>query len=47
MNKLEVAVAAGCDVIVTYNKRDFRGIERFGLRVFDPRELSYEIGAIP
>ena len=44
---LEVAVAAGCDVIVTYNKRDFRGIERFGLRVLDPRELLSEIGAIP
>jgi len=24
---LEVAVAAGCDAIVTYNKRDFEGIE--------------------
>ncbi len=43
---LEVAVAAGCDAIVTYNKRDFRGIERFGLRVLDPREFLSEIGAI-
>jgi putative PIN family toxin of toxin-antitoxin system len=43
---LEVAVAAGCDAIVTYNKRDFRGIERFGLRVLDPRELLSEIGVI-
>ncbi|MEO6727065.1 MAG: putative toxin-antitoxin system toxin component, PIN family [Blastocatellia bacterium] len=24
---LELAVAAGCDTIVTYNKRDFRGVE--------------------
>jgi predicted nucleic acid-binding protein len=43
---LEVAVAAGCDAIVTYNKRDFKGIERFGLRVLDPRELLTEIGVI-
>ena len=43
---LEVAVAAGCDAIVTYNKRDFKGIERFGLRVFDPREFLSEIGVI-
>jgi putative PIN family toxin of toxin-antitoxin system len=43
---LEVSVAAGCDAIITYNKRDFRGIERFGLRVLDPRELLSEIGVI-
>jgi putative PIN family toxin of toxin-antitoxin system len=43
---LEVAVAAGCDAIVTYNKRDFEGIERFGLRILDPRELLSEIGVI-
>ena len=41
---LEVAVAAGCEAIVTYNKRDFKGIERFGLRVLDPREFLSEIG---
>ena len=43
---LEVAVAAGCEAIVTYNKRDFKGIERFGLRILDPRELLSEIGVI-
>ena len=43
---LEVAVAAGCDAIVTYNKRDFKDIERFGLRVLDPKELPTEIGVI-
>ena len=43
---LEVAVAAGCDAIVTYNKRDFKGIERFGLRVLDPREFLSEIEVI-
>jgi len=44
---LELAVAAGCDAIVTYNKRDFRGVGRFGLRVLDARELLSEIGVIP
>ena len=43
---LEVAVAAGCDAIVTYNKRDFKGIERLGLRVLDPREFPSEIGVM-
>jgi len=43
---LEVAVAAGCDTIITYNKRDFRGIEHFGIRILDPRELLSEIGVI-
>ena len=43
---LEVAVAAGCDAIVTYNKRDFKDIGKFGLRVLDPRELLFEVGAI-
>jgi predicted nucleic acid-binding protein len=43
---LEVAVAAGCEAIITYNKRDFRGVERFGLRVLNPRELLSEIGVI-
>jgi len=43
---LEVAVAGGCDAIVTYNKRDFKGIERFGLKILDPREFLLEIGVI-
>ena len=41
---LEVAVASRAQVIVTFNKRDFAGCERFGLRIVDPRELLVEIG---
>lgn len=41
---LELAVAAGCDAIVTFNKRDFQGAEQFGLRLLTPAELLYEIG---
>lgn len=44
---LEVAVAAGCHAISTYNKSDFRGVERFGLRILDPREFLFEIGVLP
>lgn len=40
----EVAVAAGCDAIVTYNRRDFAGVEQFGIRVLTPAELLREIG---
>jgi putative PIN family toxin of toxin-antitoxin system len=43
---LEVAVAGGCDAIVTYNKRHFKNVHKFGLRVLDPREFLAEIGAI-
>ncbi|MEA3279345.1 MAG: hypothetical protein U9Q38_01920, partial [Thermodesulfobacteriota bacterium] len=43
---LEVAVASQCDVTVTYNKRDFQGADKFGLRVLDSRELLAEIGEI-
>jgi putative PIN family toxin of toxin-antitoxin system len=43
---LEVAVASQSDAIVTYNKRDFQGADKFGLRVLDSRELLAEIGEI-
>lgn len=44
---LELAVTANCDFIVTYNKRDFQGAERFGLRVVTPKEFLEEIGELP
>lgn len=43
---LELAVTAGCDAIVTFNKKDFAGSERFGIRLLTPVELLYTIGAI-
>ncbi|MFK7847195.1 MAG: putative toxin-antitoxin system toxin component, PIN family [Rhodothermales bacterium] len=36
---LEVAVKAQCDYIVTYNKADFRGVDRFGIKVVDAAEF--------
>jgi putative PIN family toxin of toxin-antitoxin system len=43
---LELAVAAGCDYIVTYNKSDFAGTERFGIDVIDPKTLLERIGEL-
>ncbi len=44
---LELAVSAGCDIIVTYNKEDFKGVEQFGIRVLTAQELLREIGELP
>jgi putative PIN family toxin of toxin-antitoxin system len=43
---LEVAVAGGCDAIITYNKRHFKNVYKFGLRILDPREFLIEIGVL-
>jgi putative PIN family toxin of toxin-antitoxin system len=40
---LELAVAAGCDAIVTFNVRDFLGTEQFGIRVLTPRAFLLEL----
>jgi putative PIN family toxin of toxin-antitoxin system len=32
----ELAVAAGCNAIITHSVRDFAGAERFGVRVLTP-----------
>ena len=44
---LELAVKAGCDFIVTYNTRDFAGVEQFGIRVIEPGAFLQHIGAVP
>jgi putative PIN family toxin of toxin-antitoxin system len=41
---LEVAVAASCDFIVTFNKDDFQGVEQFGIELRTPKEFLQEIG---
>jgi len=43
---LELAVAAGCSAIVTYNIRDFRGTERFGIEVWSPADLLRKVGLL-
>jgi putative PIN family toxin of toxin-antitoxin system len=44
---LELAVAAGCDAIVTHNIGDYVGASRFGVRVVRPAEFLREIGEFP
>lgn len=43
---LEVAVAAAATHIVTYNRRDFRGVDQFGLVVVTPVEVLTELGEL-
>lgn len=40
---VEVAVAAQCGGIVTYNVRDFAGVEKVGLRMFTPAEFLMKV----
>jgi predicted nucleic acid-binding protein len=41
---LELAVAGGCDAIVTFNVKDFRiARRRFGIRVLTPQHFLREI----
>jgi putative PIN family toxin of toxin-antitoxin system len=44
---LELAVAGHCDYIVTYNRRDFKGADAFGIQLRTPKELLQEIGEFP
>jgi putative PIN family toxin of toxin-antitoxin system len=34
---LELAVSAHCDYIVTHNLADFKGVEKFGIKVITPK----------
>ena len=43
---LDLAVKGQCEAIVTYNARDFRGVELFGIRVIDPQTFLRELGVI-
>ena len=43
---LELAVAGSCEYIVTYNQKDFEGVEeQFGILVVTPDEFLRQIGA--
>ena len=43
---LELAVAARCDYIVTYNERNFIGAEHFGISPITARAFLQKIGEI-
>jgi len=44
---LEVAVAARCNYIITYNKKYFKGVEQqFGIQVLDAKAFLQKIGEL-
>jgi predicted nucleic acid-binding protein len=43
---LELAVAAGCNFIITHNKKDFKNIEDFGIQPISPVEFLRMIGVL-
>ncbi len=44
---LELAVKARCRFIVTFNERDFAGVEQFGIRALPPAGFLREMGVLP
>jgi len=40
---LEVAVAAGCQYIITHNVRDFAGAERLGVNILRPSQFLRQL----
>jgi putative PIN family toxin of toxin-antitoxin system len=44
---LELAVEANCSRIVTYNVKDFLGIDRFGVTAVTPQQFLQAIGVFP
>ena len=43
---LEVAVAGGCSHIVTFNRKDFEGVDKFGITVVTPQRFLSLIGGM-
>ncbi len=43
---LELAVTSNAARIVTYNRRDFRGTDQFGITADTPREFLHQIGEL-
>ena len=43
---LELAVSGQCEVIITYNKKDFVGVDQFGLQVMTPKEFLEVVGEL-
>lgn len=44
---LELAVRANCKYIVTYNKADFRGVDKFGIKSATAKEFLQIIQELP
>ena len=44
---LDLAVAAGCAAIITFDAADFRSAGAFGVAVWSPQDLLRRIGDLP
>jgi predicted nucleic acid-binding protein len=45
--RLELAVKARCQYIVTYNTRNFRGAQQCGIAIVTPKALRETLGVLP
>jgi len=43
---LEVAVESECNIIITYNKKDFVGVNKFGIKILTPKEFLEKRGLL-
>ena len=43
---LEVAVESQSEYIITFNKKDFKGIGKFGVEVLTPKEFLNVLGLL-
>jgi putative PIN family toxin of toxin-antitoxin system len=43
---LELAVESGSDIIITFNKNDFEGVNKFGIKAITPKEFFGIIGEL-
>ena len=43
---LELAVASGSRYIITFNKNDFKGVDKFGILAVTPKEFLHIKGEI-
>lgn len=43
---LEVAVESQSQYIITFNKKDFKGVDKFGIKVVTPKEFLEERGVL-
>ncbi len=40
---LELAVASQVNNIITFNSKDFKGVEKFGVKIISPKQLLEDI----
>jgi putative PIN family toxin of toxin-antitoxin system len=43
---LELAVAADCQAIITFNLKDFLGVGEFGIEAIQPKQFPKQIGGL-